>query len=258
MSPNKKGIESYQHGGAVLERSTSEEDEAQMVQNEYVLNVAFWTFLVFTIAEAFFAVVAGSQSMLEDAEAMSVDALTYLFNLWAEKVKHRPYSEKELRMSRGLRNLHRERLRLYMELVPPLISVVTLILVTAYALRDAFESLNDPEDQEDDVDVTLMMIFSILNMLLDFVNVTCFARAHQAFGISEMAKEHMSVRDVHNSLELEGLIPKGGQNFNEESENSEESEEKDTLNLNMCSAWTVSSCRHAKFALFRCERFPHF
>lgn len=244
MSPNKKTkVVSYQQG-AGLERSTSErstaEEEAQLVQNEYVLNVAFWTFLIFTIAEAFFAVIAGSQSMLEDAEAMSVDALTYLFNLWAERVKHRPYSEKEMNMSPALRDLHRERLRLYMELIPPLISVVTLILVTVFALKDAFESLNSPEDSEDDVDISLMMIFSILNMLLDFVNVTCFARAHQAFGLSEMAKEHHSIRDVHSSLELEGLIQRNEQDSNDTLKNSEDSEEGDSLNLNMCSAWTVS------------------
>lgn len=220
------------------EKSASAEEEAQIVQNEYVLNVAFWTFIIFTIAEAFFAVIAGSQSMFEDAEAMSVDALTYLFNLLAEKVKHRPYSEEEQMMFPGLRDFRRERLRLYLELIPPLISVVTLIVVTAFALRDAFESLtNEDEDSEDDVDVSIMMFFSILNMLLDIVNVNCFARANQAFGLSEVAKEHR-VSPSPNSLYYHDLQHLAGRDslLSQDIETTEESEH--SVNLNMCSAWT--------------------
>lgn len=35
--------------------------------------------------QAIFAIIANSESMLADSEAMSVDALTYLFNLCAGK-----------------------------------------------------------------------------------------------------------------------------------------------------------------------------
>jgi Co/Zn/Cd efflux system component len=245
MSPTllTNGLQSYQHGGSVEEQSKYTNKAVGETSNEYVLNVAFWTFILFTIAEAFFAVIAGSQSMLEDAEAMAVDALTYFFNLWAEKVKHRPLSEREERMLPVVRQHHKERTRLYMELIPPLISVFTLLVVTVNALQDAFESLRTPENNEEDVNVIVMMTFSALNMLLDIVNVACFAKAHQAFGLSEVRKEPFSnsTRNTHHSAEFESMLsPKDGQSLHSTSADGDEIDEKMSVNLNMCSAWTVS------------------
>ena len=50
---------------------------------KYVLNIAFFSFIIFTIFEAAFAMIAHSQSMMADAQAMSIVALSYLFNLGA-------------------------------------------------------------------------------------------------------------------------------------------------------------------------------
>jgi Co/Zn/Cd efflux system component len=58
--------------------------------NEYVLNVAFYSFVGFMSVQAVFALIANSEAMLADSEAMSVDAFTYLFNLWAERIKKEP------------------------------------------------------------------------------------------------------------------------------------------------------------------------
>jgi len=178
---------SYQNGDPV--RDSAEENEEEETTNEYVLGVAFWTFVIFMTTEAFFAIIAGSQAMLTDALAMSVDALTYLFNLGAERVKHRPLSEKELQLPVNVRNFRRERLRLYLEMIPPLISVVTLIMVTVGAIGDATDSLMDPTQDDEDVNVGLMFWFSFANLFLDFFNVACFARAHQAYGLGEIKKE---------------------------------------------------------------------
>jgi hypothetical protein len=60
--------------------------------NEYVLNVAFYSFVGFMSVQAVFALIANSEAMLVDSEAMSVDAFTYLFNLWAERIKREPLS----------------------------------------------------------------------------------------------------------------------------------------------------------------------
>ncbi len=222
------------------------------VTNEYVLNVAFWTFLGFLLLEAVFALIANSQSMLEDAEAMSVDALTYLFNLCAERIKHRPYSEEEMKLPSDVREYKRELRRLYLEVVPPLISVATLIVVTGFAIRDAVTTLNQPDDvPEEDVDVNIMMMFSGANLILDIVNVTCFARAHQAFGLTtvrrEVAPTRYSVRgsDIIAQLESQPLIS------DDASEDGETSivgplgaGEQLLVNLNMCSAWTVSHMQY--------------
>jgi len=166
-------------------------DDANRPTNEYVLNVAFFSFLGFMVFQAIFAMIANSKAMLADCEAMSVDALTYLFNLVAERVKNRPYSPQELRLPKPQRLRNREMTRLYLELIPPLISVTTLIAVTIYVINDSIKTLygqrnddNGDGDDDDDVNVNIMLLFSALNLLLDIVNVTCFARADQAFGVN--------------------------------------------------------------------------
>jgi hypothetical protein len=52
--------------------------------------------------EAIFTIIAGSHPMFEDAEAMSVGSVTYLFNLWDKIIKHRPYIEEELGMPQAV------------------------------------------------------------------------------------------------------------------------------------------------------------
>jgi hypothetical protein len=226
--------------------------------NEYVLNVAFYTFVGFLLSEAVFAVIAGSESMLEDAEAMSVDALTYLFNLWAEQIKHRPYTEAELQLPIPVRDYRREMTRLYVELIPPLLSVSTLVVVTIFATRDALEEFLHSDDVEDengvatpDVNVNIMLWFSGANLLLDLVNVTCFARANQAFGLSIPSPRRQS---TNGSGEMQSLLEQGSlihirdneelcSYHDEHSRLSLRTEPFDSdsfVNLNMCSAWTVS------------------
>jgi Co/Zn/Cd efflux system component len=146
-------------------------------------------------------------------------------------------------MPQAVREYRRELLRLYLELIIPLISVVTLVVVTVLALEDAFDKLNLPADgPEDDVDVNLMMLFSGMNLLLDIVDVTCFGRAHQAFGLSDIRRESAtysgSVRNVQNSVEMESLLREGE---SQQSNGIADPSEQMLVNLNMCSAWTVSS-----------------
>lgn len=243
---------SYQNGGAANKTSTSAKTtddklEDENVSNEYVLNVAFWTFLGFLLLEAVFAIIANSNAMLEDAEAMSVDALTYLFNLCAERIKHRPYSEKELALPQNVREYRREMLRLYLELIPPLLSVITLVVVTAFAIQDAVETISQPEDvPEEDVNVAMMFWFSAANLVLDFVNVGCFARAHQAFGLTTVRREaaptSFSLRGLPES-ERTSLLKSDNGDYEEDVEEQTSMDagmgEQLLVNLNMCSAWTV-------------------
>jgi Co/Zn/Cd efflux system component len=194
---------SAQHKGhtmpfVVVNQSVSE----QPPTNAYVLNVAFWSFLGFLVFEAAFAVIANSQSMLADAEAMAIDALTYVLNLWAERVKNRKLSGEFMGPEDIIRqNYQRELQHLYLEIIPPLLSAVALIAVTVVTLREAWSTLfgDIGVDGKDDVSVPLMFIFSGANLLLDVVNVTCFARAHSAFGMDVFGdKKHN--RSIENSI----------------------------------------------------------
>lgn len=213
-------------------------------------NVAFFSFLGFMAVQAIFAIIANSESMLADSEAMSVDALTYLFNLCAERIKKQPYSEYELSLSKPVRDRRRTMKRLYLEVVPPLISVSTLIAVTVVVMKDSYRTLfGDPNgdfDEPEEVDVTIMLIFSALNLLLDVVNVTCFARADQAFGLqsitgfeSQPSASFVNMSSRGNDVEVQLRATEGTPLV---AGDEAESPPEDTfygINLNMCSAWTV-------------------
>lgn len=200
--------------------------------------MAFLSFLGFTTLQLVFAMVAHSQSMMTDCAAMYVDVLSYMVNFLAERLKHGT-SCKNLRDLR----LH----RLYLELVPPLISVAFLVAVTAIALQKACEVLLQLDDEQDDEteksspDLALMLLFSGLNLVLDVVNVSCFARVDQAVGIpGQRAEEnihvHIEREDPEHPVEYTHLIPKKDGGDDDTSEHSDE--EHQGLNLNMCSGTT--------------------
>lgn len=217
--------------------------------------------------QAIFAILANSKSMMADCEAMSVDALTYLFNLCAERIKSRPYSQEEINMPKWKRIRTRKLKRLYLELVPPLISVSTLMVVTILVLKESLATLygiKDPSTDEEVVDVHIMLFFSALNLVLDIVNVTCFAKAKQAFGFNNVLSSAGLHHSSQGSIRLTEKTPLvtqlsyGGIEVQLESpptveeENGEEDNDKggggvSGLNLNMCSAWTVSTFRACPF-----------
>jgi Co/Zn/Cd efflux system component len=190
---------------------------------------------------------------------MTVDVVTYLFNFMAERLKHQHDSERISARDLRLR-------RLYLELVPPLISVVTLIVVTIHALQQAFETLFEGEKKpEDQPDLAIMLAFSGLNLLLDILNVSCFARVDQAVGLPGQVTHPGGGHHAHHSRSQSLDVPLGAAvadpittkfgvevmpNISETtpllvradstaSSNSEDSiDATGTLNLNMCSAWT--------------------
>ena len=221
--------------------SGNEESLSDGPSNEYVLNVAFISFVSFMGLQAFFAIIANSQSMLADSEAMSVDALTYLFNMCAERIKKRPPTQEELLLPLAVREHRIEMKRLYLELIPPLISVSTLIVVTIMAVQDAIKTLfEESSGEEEDVSAGLMLFFSGLNLGLDVLNVTCFARAHQAYGLQAVNdeccpskySETSKLLDQENTNLAQGSTGREGRSalFEKFFGN---------VNLNMCSAWTV-------------------
>ena len=157
---------------------------AETTSNEYVLNFAFLSFFIFMTIQAFFAIAAKSQSMLADSMAMSVDAFTYLFNLAAERLKHRsPHHFQYLSLEETKRR--KKIIRLYLEFIPPMISVCALVVVSTQALLDAVSTIIGPPEMSGDSSVgvakeepniNIMLIFSSLNLGLDLLNVICFSK----------------------------------------------------------------------------------
>jgi Co/Zn/Cd efflux system component len=146
---------------------------------------------------------------MADCAAMYVDVVTYLFNFLAERLKgsHENMTARQVRLR-----------KLLFELVPPLISVATLVVVTIIALRQAWQTLMAPSAHGSIPNVQIMLIFSALNLLLDCFNVSCFARVDSTLGISSLQVDN-------TRTETSPLLPSLH-------------ETKPKMNLNMCSAWT--------------------
>lgn len=190
-----------------------QEDELK-TSNEYVLNFAFFSFLLFMITESFFAIFARSESMLADAMAMSVDAFTYLFNLVAERLKHRSSTQFE-NLSIEEARRRKKILRLYLEFFPPMISVTALIVVSCQTLIESVETITNYElkrsevamDESDEPDVKIMLFFSVLNLGLDIMNVLCFTKV-QNFTLLGTAKDDKSQLDIygHKTNDEEALL----------------------------------------------------
>jgi hypothetical protein len=236
------------------------------------------------------AVFAGSEAMMGDSAAMLVDALTYLFNLIAER-KKKTYmlaqQQEQLRctsdhpeLARKLRVLKYKRYILQLELIPPLLSVSTLLVVTGFVLHAAIQVLvldatRDSSEQVR-VNIHIMMFFSVLNLLLDGLNVFCFAKAKHAFGYNtreepdrprpnrrrkasakplidrdklEPAMHSQSGANSSNSLTQGSLIPLEIEEFRSEADMDDD----EHANLNMCSAYTVRWKKANKVNL-RCKR----
>lgn len=256
--------------------------------NKKLLCTAFISFQGFAIFQLVAALYAGSEAMLGDSIAMMIDALAYLFNMVAErqkeiyasKLKEQNTDSSTITPSKRTTMVLKYRKYTYqLELVPPLISVVTLLVLTILVFKEAIHTLildaQRDASLQADPDVNLMAIFSAINLVLDIVNVGCFASANHAFGYKTSAEEHNHDDvDTGNAASAEAIEGSShsekGQNSNvdnntdgykdydngsEETGTDEAFEnesldketngelhevgnEDDTTNLNMCSAYT--------------------
>jgi len=200
--------------------------------NNDVLGIAFYSFLGFTIVQSSYAFRAKSSAMVADSSAMFVDSGTYLCNMLAERLKSRPISDEEAQLPAPVLHHKLKLQRLYLELFPPFVSVCTLLYVTCTTFRGAIVTLFDLDDGdgEDAPNLRVMMFFSFLNLLLDAVNVTCFARVHQAV---------MTPINFDTRTEESPLLNDFTSATIETSLDDDDISEGEMINLNMCSAWTV-------------------
>jgi Co/Zn/Cd efflux system component len=172
--------------------------------NERLLGTAFVSFMTFALTQLLFAFVAGSEAMMGDSAAMIVDAITYLFNWIAERRKNR-YNEQQQQQQqqqvvhlestreekdRGDRRRKRtlRKMVLQLEIIPPVISVTSLVIVTAFVTKKAIEVLvldmHRPVSQQRRPNTNLMLAFSVFNLALDGLNMFCFAKAKHLLGFS--------------------------------------------------------------------------
>jgi hypothetical protein len=130
------------------------------------------------MAQLVAALAAHSVAMIGDTSAMFVDCLTYLTNFVAERYKHRIIHGDTISKDLLLERNQRKRI-LTCEVVPPLISVTCLMGVTWFVLEDSIRTLSEgvkPKSAQGTPNLRLMLIFSGINLLIDVLNVTCFAK----------------------------------------------------------------------------------
>jgi len=196
--------------------------------------------------------------MMADCAAMAVDAMTYLFNYAAERIKNRTSPDKDDHLSPEARQRRKKLQILYLELIPPLISVTTLMAVTILSLKQAIDVLMTDTTDEPSPDVVIMTIFSLLNLILDAVNVSCFAKAADGVVGLRSSFEAITADDTYGEdVELaavegndDGDSTRNGNvsqptNIDFSTTDMVDDEEPrlslgSKFNLNMCSAWTVS------------------
>ena len=201
---------------------------------------------------------------------MYVDAFTYAFNLWAERMKNRAEvdndndnadfvnnNDAEEQQQLDLVSIQRRKSRdkrkmtLILELVPPLVSVTTLVTATIWILHDSISDLqfltssqmdddnngNDDDENENDQDAAdagddysdvqpntiVMMVFSSLNLLVDVINVFFFAKADHAFGYDTVEE------DFHIDDETTSTLETTFDNNNKSSPSGSESNDQNSL-----------------------------
>lgn len=177
--------------------------------NKKLLCIAFISFQSFAMVQFGAAIWAGSEAMLGDSIAMMIDSLAYLFNMVAERQKEVYATQLQQQYisssTTGLTSFTQSKMVLeyrkytyQLELIPPLVSVSTLLVLTVFVLKESVETLildfQGDRSSQSDPDVNLMAIFSFINLMLDAVNVGYFASANHALGY----KTH---RDSHDNID---------------------------------------------------------
>jgi Co/Zn/Cd efflux system component len=266
------------HVTSTLARTTPDDElDRDRPSNERLLLTAFFSFFGFTCLQSIAAFIADSTAMKGDSAAMAVDALTYLFNLIAERRKSRfeehwqGTEETDPERRKRIKERAKRTMTLRLEIIPPVVSVITLVLVTAEVLHSSLTVLildeHRDRSEQGDPNVNLMLGFASLNLVLDAINVICFARAkrlcgyntsnvhtHSSTGMDSKRKRSKSknyaslgtgddsfANDVDGD-EHDRAAESNNDVATDESESSSPSEEEpvqqEEANLNMCSAYT--------------------
>lgn len=203
--------------------------------NEELLTLAFVSFLTFTICQTVAGLVADSSALLVDASAMAIDSFTYGFNLVAERMKnrieahinYREQSSHNLTEEEFERRLERSKrkLTLQLEIVPPVVSVLTLVIVTSIILKESIDALQvdvkeedeDPDNLQSNPNMNVMLVFSSLNLLVDLVNVLFFTKSDNVFGFQT---RHDS--DKNHTHQIDDDLPSPTGNVDNEKSNTME------------------------------------
>jgi Co/Zn/Cd efflux system component len=214
LAPNVEDVPQTVHSNAHPQPGTSRRRCMGIPSNECILGTAFTSFTTFALTQLVFAFIAGSAAMKGDSAAMIVDAVTYLFNWMAERRKNcfdelydasKLLQQQDVEQNNGedpvvlrsaayIRNRDKRKLTVQLEIVPPLFSILSLVSVTVYIIHKSVTTLildaNRPVSEQAVPNLKIMLTFSSMNLALDILNVTCFARAKHLLGYATVERVH--------------------------------------------------------------------
>lgn len=160
---------------------------------------------------------------------------------------------------------------LQLEIITPLFSISALVGITSWILHDAIltflspaspsspssasEPETDPRSSPSGPNLNVMIIFSSINLLLDILNMSCFARAKHLLGYKTTSgtRQHLDHHHRHhhshetNAAEIttavdnivvlleDGVASNAKEDPNDHIANDSDD---DSANLNMCAAYT--------------------
>lgn len=191
--PNENSTQNC-NSSSVMRETTDHGHGHEIPSNERLLGTAFFSFMTFALTQLTFAFAAGSEAMVGDSAAMIVDSVTYLFNWIAERRKNRYdefvdsslHAEADPVTTARIRQRNKRKLILRLEIIPPVISVTTLVIVTIVVTRKAVHvlQLDMHRTREEQLipNLNVMLAFSMVNLILDCVNVFNFAKANHLMG----------------------------------------------------------------------------
>lgn len=214
MGPNERPDESQANNDSASVTSSSDEESSKHPTNERLLSIAFVSFLSFALLQVAFALMAGSTAMLGDSCAMIVDSMTYVLNWFAERRKKtldfcvndglNDDEDPEVAAAAArLRKRNNRKTVCWLEIVPPMVSVSTLIIVTILIIKDSVITVMQVargELQSDPPNIPLMFGFSTANLALDLFNVFCFSRAKYFLGVLRGYSTVVDVADCDSQV----------------------------------------------------------
>jgi Co/Zn/Cd efflux system component len=144
----------------------AKEKKERLKQNTKILLITTIAFTLFVIAEIIGALVSNSISLLGDAMAMSVDVVTYLSNIYAERVKSKSVDGKSLDLQA----------QIVIDVIVPIFSAFALIGISIYVLSTAFDTLSnfDRNEEVGRVKIEFLYGFATANMGIDLLSMFMF------------------------------------------------------------------------------------
>jgi len=133
----------------------------EFTDNIKILSVCAFLFQLITAVQFFYALAAGSNSLMSDCISMEIDVITYLGNIYAE-IK---------RQAGELTDLDKAKI----SLITSGLSIAILFAVTIWILHDVIETLLDTPIKDDLHPAWYLIIFGGCGFLFDLIALKAFS-----------------------------------------------------------------------------------